>query len=97
MQLNNQENIDNNKEIGVLSENKNKTNVSSATSALNNVSISDKIDKQEIKDELDCKMASQKYPSSLDKEEPLCIESKNRFVLFPIANQEVMCTIYISV
>eukprot|EP00485_Elphidium_margaritaceum_P008144 CAMPEP_0202685134 /NCGR_PEP_ID=MMETSP1385-20130828/819_1 /ASSEMBLY_ACC=CAM_ASM_000861 /TAXON_ID=933848 /ORGANISM="Elphidium margaritaceum" /LENGTH=369 /DNA_ID=CAMNT_0049339401 /DNA_START=87 /DNA_END=1196 /DNA_ORIENTATION=+ len=30
-----------------------------------------------------------KYPSSMDKEEPLCIESKNRFVLFPIANQEI--------
>ena len=32
---------------------------------------------------------NQKYPASMDLEEPLCIESKNRFVLFPIANQEV--------
>lgn len=30
-----------------------------------------------------------KYPVSMDKDEPLCIESKNRFVLFPIANQEI--------
>jgi len=29
------------------------------------------------------------YPSSLDKHEPLCIESKNRFVLFPIANRYI--------
>jgi len=34
-------------------------------------------------------MNTQKYPASLDLEEPLCIESKNRFVLFPIANQEI--------
>jgi len=32
---------------------------------------------------------NQKYPASLDLEEPLCVESKNRFVLFPIANQEI--------
>ena len=32
---------------------------------------------------------NEKYPASLDLKEPLCIESKNRFVLFPIANQEV--------
>jgi len=31
----------------------------------------------------------QKYPASMDLNEPLCIESKNRFVLFPIANQEI--------
>jgi len=31
----------------------------------------------------------QKYPASMDLKEPLCIESKNRFVLFPIANQEI--------
>merc|ERR1719245_796987 len=31
----------------------------------------------------------QKYPASMDLDEPLCIESKNRFVLFPIANQEI--------
>ena len=42
----------------------------------------------------ECKSADkpvkhQKYPRSLDLKEPLCIESKNRFVLFPIANQEV--------
>ena len=36
-------------------------------------------------------MTKQKYPASLDLKEPLCIESKNRFVLFPIANQEVWC------
>ena len=30
-----------------------------------------------------------KYPSSMDKNEPLCIETKNRFVLFPIANQDI--------
>ena len=35
------------------------------------------------------KVALMSYPSSLDKEEPLCIESKNRFVLFPIANKEI--------
>merc|ERR1719445_2146657 len=34
-------------------------------------------------------VAIQKYPASLDLQEPLCIESKNRFVLFPIANQEI--------
>ena len=34
-------------------------------------------------------VTKQKYPASLDLKEPLCIESKNRFVLFPIANQEV--------
>jgi len=33
--------------------------------------------------------ARPKFPASLDVEEPLCIESKNRFVLFPIANQEI--------
>lgn len=32
---------------------------------------------------------TQKYPASLDLNEPLCIESKNRFVLFPIANQQI--------
>ena len=37
----------------------------------------------------------QKYPSSMDKHEPLCIESKNRFVLFPIANQEVAIVLYL--
>ncbi len=31
----------------------------------------------------------EKYPSSLDALEPLCIESKNRFVLFPIVNDEI--------
>merc|ERR1719189_3385281 len=31
----------------------------------------------------------QKYPASMDLSEPLCIESKNRFVLFPIANQQI--------
>jgi len=31
----------------------------------------------------------QKYPSSMDLSEPLCMETKNRFVLFPIANQEI--------
>mmetsp|Transcript_15372 Transcript_15372/g.24213 ORF Transcript_15372/g.24213 Transcript_15372/m.24213 type:complete len:382 (+) Transcript_15372:211-1356(+) len=31
----------------------------------------------------------QKYPASLDLHEPLCQETKNRFVLFPIANQEI--------
>ena len=30
-----------------------------------------------------------KYPASLDKTEPLCIETKNRFVLFPIQNQKI--------
>jgi len=30
-----------------------------------------------------------KYPSSLDASEPLCLESKNRFVLFPLANQQI--------
>merc|ERR1719362_2087520 len=34
-------------------------------------------------------VVTEKYPASLDKSEPLCIESKNRFVLFPIANQEI--------
>jgi ribonucleoside-diphosphate reductase beta chain len=33
--------------------------------------------------------AEQKYPASMDEHEPLCKESKNRFVLFPIANQEI--------
>ena len=33
--------------------------------------------------------ANHKYPASMDLNEPLCIESKNRFVLFPIQNQEV--------
>jgi len=33
--------------------------------------------------------ATSKYPSSLDASEPLCIESKNRFVLFPLANQQI--------
>jgi len=35
------------------------------------------------------KQASSKYPSSLDKSEPLCLETKNRFVLFPLANQQI--------
>jgi ribonucleotide reductase beta subunit family protein with ferritin-like domain len=30
-----------------------------------------------------------KYPASLDLSEPLCIDSGNRFVLFPIQNQEI--------
>ena len=30
-----------------------------------------------------------KYPASLDASEPLCNETKNRFVLFPLANQEI--------
>jgi len=30
-----------------------------------------------------------KSPSSMDASEPLCQETKNRFVLFPIANQEI--------
>jgi len=34
-------------------------------------------------------VATSKYPSSLDASEPLCIESKNRFVLFPLANQQI--------
>ena len=34
-----------------------------------------------------------KYPSSMDAVEPLLIESKNRFVLFPIADKEV-CTFH---
>ena len=34
------------------------------------------------------------YPSSMDKHEPLCIESKSRFVLFPIVNHKV-CILYI--
>ena len=29
------------------------------------------------------------YSSSLDSSEPLCTEIKNRFVLFPIQNQEI--------
>jgi len=33
--------------------------------------------------------ANHKYPASMDLNEPLCIESKNRFVLFPIQNQEI--------
>jgi len=33
--------------------------------------------------------ASSKYPATLDATEPLCLESKNRFVLFPLANQQI--------
>jgi len=43
---------------------------------------------QECKSE-EVTIAKQKYPASLDANEPLCIESKNRFVLFPIANQQI--------
>eukprot|EP01084_Bolivina_argentea_P064341 117361_1 len=78
--------MDSNKEnVGVLSENKNEKNMNK----INDESIKNKIEIQEKKDYADCAVASQKYPSSLDKSEPLCIESKNRFVLFPIANQEI--------
>ena len=33
--------------------------------------------------------ASSMYPATLDATEPLCLESKNRFVLFPLANMEI--------
>jgi ribonucleoside-diphosphate reductase beta chain len=41
------------------------------------------------KEDDEMKLAASKYPSSMDKLEPLCIERKNRFVLFPIENQEI--------
>eukprot|EP01084_Bolivina_argentea_P238713 401070_1 len=40
-------------------------------------------------DDLKTSGNSEKYPSSMDLHEPLCIETKNRFVLFPIANKEI--------
>eukprot|EP01083_Nonionella_stella_P237512 833142_1 len=44
-------------------------------------------------DDLKTSVNSEKYPSSMDLHEQLCIETKNRFVLFTIANKEI-CTIY---
>ena len=48
-----------------------------------------KVDDGHKEEKIDKNESKQKYPASLDLKEPLCIESKNRFVLFPIANQEV--------
>ena len=50
---------------------------------------------QECKSE-EVTIAKQKYPASMDLNEPLCIESKNRFVLFPIANQQVLDPLFIA-
>ena len=41
------------------------------------------------------KESSIKYPKSMDADEPLLIESKNRFVLFPIADKEVTHCIFL--
>merc|ERR1719422_2187093 len=46
----------------------------------------------ENKKEDQIKSAEPKYPASMDKDEPLLIESKNRFVLFPIADKEIWAT-----
>ena len=48
-----------------------------------------KVDDGHKEEKIEKNESKQKYPASLDLKEPLCIESKNRFVLFPIANQEV--------
>ena len=39
-------------------------------------------------------MKVQLLPKDIDKDEPILIEEKNRFVLFPIANKEV-CFVYL--
>jgi len=46
-------------------------------------------DEKKAADTESTQATNQKYPSSMDASEPLCQESKNRFVLFPIANQEI--------
>lgn len=61
-----------------LSQNAGITNKPANADKTNSVIKPDKDDNQE-----------QKYPASLDLHEPLCQETKNRFVLFPIANQEI--------
>jgi len=50
---------------------------------------SPKKEKKNMKAAAAAVLISEKYPRSLDASEPLCIESKNRFVLFPLSNQQI--------
>jgi len=78
--------------------------MSSITTKLNNLSLEDNNKENEQKELIALKEKlisgsgsnskniaekNNKYPSSMDAEEPLLIESKNRFVLFPIADKEI--------
>ena len=92
---NNKENIENvsTSSLAIKKEIKSESVEALKERLLNGTSSSTIIKKEsEVKD---LNIKENKYPASLDKDEPLCIESKNRFVLFPIANQEVLTNTYI--
>jgi ribonucleoside-diphosphate reductase beta chain len=80
---------------GILSEiSKSQTNKKQAAKDLELEELKDLLVKVQIGGDKECKseevsITKQKYPASMDLHEPLCIESKNRFVLFPIANQQI--------
>eukprot|EP00484_Ammonia_sp_Unknown_P031148 CAMPEP_0197032292 /NCGR_PEP_ID=MMETSP1384-20130603/11004_1 /TAXON_ID=29189 /ORGANISM="Ammonia sp." /LENGTH=393 /DNA_ID=CAMNT_0042461931 /DNA_START=89 /DNA_END=1270 /DNA_ORIENTATION=+ len=81
----NKENIDT-----ILSENPTKANIDSITQSMQSVNLQQSVFKKNpAYDDIKTGANSAKYPSSIDKHEPLLIESKNRFVLFPIANKEI--------
>merc|ERR1740116_77665 len=80
---------------GILSEiSKSQTNKKQAAKDMELEELKDLLVKVQIGGDKECKseevsITKQKYPASMDLHEPLCIESKNRFVLFPIANQQI--------
>jgi len=90
MQIQNLSLDEQNKEnIGVLTQNNgNKQNMQKTSELQELKDLKDKLLAGNANDDEEL-VVTEKYPASLDKSEPLCIESKNRFVLFPIANQEI--------
>merc|ERR1712154_208588 len=79
----------NKENIGVLTQNNgNKQNMQKTSELQELKDLKDKLLAGNANDDEEL-VVTEKYPASLDKSEPLCIESKNRFVLFPIANQEI--------
>jgi len=90
MQIQNLSLDEQNKEnIGVLTQNNgNKQNMQKTSELQELKDLKDKLLTGNANDDEEL-VVTEKYPASLDKSEPLCIESKNRFVLFPIANQEI--------
>jgi len=79
------------KDSNVEKDNTNKTDiVSNAPAIPSDEPLDPKDDKVSASDSKKQDQAKkQKYPASMDAVEPLLIESKNRFVLFPIADKEI--------
>eukprot|EP01083_Nonionella_stella_P280306 953568_1 len=86
----NKENVENIENIDITEEKINTTaedTINDLMSKLKTVKIDNKNNTNTIGIGID--ESTNKYPSSMDLLEPLCIESKNRFVLFPIQNKEI--------